>query len=74
MNRAGEVLYRNILGRIGARFSGAPSGNNGVCSNADIDALGLNVGGKGGDGVPFACSEEDGEVDKVMVATEVPRD
>jgi hypothetical protein len=74
VNRAGEVLYRNILGRIGARVSTAPRGSNGVCSNADIDALELNVGGKGGDGVPSACGGEDGDVDNVIVATEVPLD
>lgn len=74
VNRAGEVLYRNILGRIGAKVSTAPRGSNGVCSSADIDALELNVGGNGGDGVPFACSGEEGEVDNVMVATEVPLD
>jgi hypothetical protein len=74
VNRAGEVLYRNILGRIGARFSGAPIGNNGVCSNADIDALELNEGGKGGEAVSPPCGGECGEVDNVMVATEVPLD
>jgi hypothetical protein len=74
VNRAGEVLYRNILGRIGAKVSTAPRGSNGVCSSADIDALELNVGGNGGDGVSFPCAGEEGEVDNVMVATEVPLD
>lgn len=67
-------MYRNILGLIGARVSRAPRGSNGVCSSADIDALELNVGGKGGDGVSSPCGGDEGEVDNVIVATEVPLD
>jgi hypothetical protein len=67
-------LYRKILGLIGARVSTAPRGSNGACSNADIDALELNDGRKGGDGVLSPWDGEEGEVDNVMVATEVPLD
>lgn len=73
VNRAGEVLYLRILGLIGAKFSRALMGNNGVCSNADIDALELNETGKGGDGLS-SSGVELGEVDNVMVATEAPLD
>lgn len=71
MNRAGEVLYRNILGRTGARFSVALTGKNGLCSRADSDALELNAG-RGGE--LSSLEGDDGEVDNVMVAIEVPLD
>ena len=67
-------MYLNILGRIGAKCSRALSGESGACSNADIDALELNVGGGNG-GEPALCPcEEDEDVESVMVATEPPLD
>jgi hypothetical protein len=64
-------LYRKILGLIGARFSTAPTGRKGLCSNADKDALELNAApDSGGD---CSCEDED-ELDSVIVAIEVPLD
>lgn len=82
VNRAGEVLYRNILGLIGAEGSSRPErGKSGTCSKADMDARELNNGTGEEDGEP-ECGDEaaaEGESfpaddDRVMVAIEVPLD
>jgi len=80
VNRAGEVLYRNILGLIGAEGSSRPvRGKSGTCSRADMDARELNEGTGGIDGESEYGDAAEGESfpaddDKVMVAIEVPLD
>jgi hypothetical protein len=50
VNRAGEVLYRNILGLMGADGSSRPvMGKGRVGSKADMDARVLNAGICGGE-------------------------
>lgn len=82
VNRAGEVLYRNILGLIGAEGSSRPvRGKSGTCSRADMDARELNDGIGGIDGESEYGDEAEGEGesfpaddDNVMVAIDVPLD
>jgi hypothetical protein len=74
VNRAGEVLYRNILGLIGADGGSRPvMGTGGVGSKADMDARVLKAGICGGEwgdeGEPLPPG-----LDNVMVAIEVPLD
>jgi len=87
VNLAGEVLYRNILGRVRGdcptRASGEVRLTYGSCSIADIDALELNSGIIGGEDDSLDCvcdsnvlNGEGGVLDfgpeRVMVATEAP--